>query len=128
LALAAHQREIAAAHRFTDTMRHEPSGFQGHAKAAVKLVRADALLASGDEEDRLQPDVQRHMRTLEDGSLPHGELLAALVALVQPFAGRLAFHFGDALDTATMRASRAVRPNVPLYICERCVLVVVVRC
>jgi len=47
LTAAAHWRHHQAinAHGFTQTMRHEPSGFESAAKGAVKLVRANALFA-----------------------------------------------------------------------------------
>jgi len=45
LAVTTHRGKAHGLHCMTDTMRHEPGGFQGDAKGAVKLVGADALLA-----------------------------------------------------------------------------------
>ena len=47
------QPKVALAHRFTDAVRQEPRGFDGEAKGARQLVRADALLRTGDQIDRL---------------------------------------------------------------------------
>ena len=53
---------VAVAHGFADAVRHEPSGLEGDAQGAVKLVGADALLAAGDQIHRLQPDMHRDVR------------------------------------------------------------------
>jgi hypothetical protein len=57
--------------------------------------------------------MQRHPAVLEDGSDLHGELLAALVALVDAAAVCLALETSDpaGVGIAAMRAGRAVRPQ-----------------
>ena len=101
----------AFAHRLPDAVRHEPGGFQGDAQGAVKLVRADALLARPDQVDGLQPMPHLDVAALKDGSDLHGEGLAALVALVEADPGALAAHLADALHPAAVRADGAVRPD-----------------
>jgi hypothetical protein len=96
-------------------MRHEPSGLEGNAKGAVKLVTADALLAANHQVDRLHPDVHRDVAAIEDSPDLHGEGLAADVALIDACAGALALHFAHALTLATLRAGRAMRPDACLY-------------
>src|SRR5688572_19557267 len=47
---AAHAEQTAIVlHRFPDAVRQEPSRFDGDAKHPAQLVRADALLASGNQ-------------------------------------------------------------------------------
>ncbi len=70
--------------------------------------------------------MQRDMRTLEKRPLPHGELLPALIALVEALAGCIAAHATDAILFATMRANRPLRPKMSLYVGKGLVFVVVV--
>jgi len=51
--VAAHRRKVARAHCFANTVRQKPRGFDGQAKGAGELVRANALLATGNKEDCL---------------------------------------------------------------------------
>ena len=51
------------------------------------------------------------MAILENGPDLHGELFAALVALVEADPGCLTGHLADAVETPAMRANRAVRPH-----------------
>ena len=44
---------VIAGHGQPDAVRHEPCGLEGHAQDAGQLVRADALLAGGDQGDGL---------------------------------------------------------------------------
>lgn len=116
---AAIRTEIGGAigtHRFADTVRHEPSGFQGNAKGPVQLVAAKTLLAGTHQVDCLQPDVHGDVAAFKDGAHLHSEGLAALVALVCAYAGRFAAHLGNALALSALGASRAMRPNPRLYI------------
>jgi hypothetical protein len=76
----------------------------------VKLVAADALFAGAKQVHRLQPQVHRDVAVLENGSDLHGELLAALVALVKANAGRLTGHLANAVKAAAVGAYRALRP------------------
>lgn len=55
--------------------------------------------------------MQRDVTGLENGSNLHGELLTALVALVGADPGALAFHLGNSLHAAAMRADRTLRPQ-----------------
>ena len=104
-AASAERGEVATAHRFADAMAHEPSGFQGHAQGTMQLVRADALLAGANQEDRLQPDMQLDVACLEDGADLDGERLAAGIALVGAYAGAFAFQLAAAIDHAAVRAN-----------------------
>src|SRR5690606_10274067 len=115
-AIAAERGHIVAAHRLTDTVRHEPSGFEGDAKDTVKLVARNALLAARDQIHRLQPKAHRNLAVFKYGADLHGERLAALVALVRANAGGLATHLADALHAATVRADRALRPDALLNV------------
>jgi hypothetical protein len=110
-AAGAERGEIAGAHGFADAVRHETGGFEGDSEGAVKLIGADALLAGDDEVNRLKPDMQRDVAALEDGADLDGEGLAALVTPVGTDPGRPAAHFTCAVNAATMRTDRAVRPN-----------------
>ena len=105
--------KIARAESLTNTMRHEPCGFQGHAKNAVKLVRANALLGRAKKVDRLKPDAHRNMAGLKDSPDFDGEGLAAFIALADADARRFAAHQLDALGVsiAAMGAGRTIRPN-----------------
>src|SRR5258706_10875651 len=96
-------------------MAHEPCSLEGDAKSAVELVRADALLAAGDQIERLQPEMQRHVALLEDGADSDAELAPAGIALVEAKAGRLALELGDAVPSAAMSADGAVRPHLGFY-------------
>ena len=61
-----------------------------------------------------KPDIQRDVAGLENGPDLHGELGAALVALVRADAGALALHLGNALDAAAFRADGTIRPDARL--------------
>jgi hypothetical protein len=102
------------AHCFADTVRHEPSGFKRDAQGAGKLVAADALFAGAKQKHRLEPQIHRDVAILENGANLHGELLAALVALPKPNAGRFAAHLADAVKAAAMPANGAFRPHAGL--------------
>src|SRR6185437_2542532 len=84
-AFAAH-RALAgvAVHGFANTHGKEPRALEGDAQGAMKLGRADALLAAANQMDRGQPVAHGDMAILENGSDLDGEGLAAGVALVQP--------------------------------------------
>jgi hypothetical protein len=98
-------------HSKTDAVSHEPRGFVGHAKHAVQLMAAHAFLGRTKKEYRLQPDIKRDLGTLEYGANGHTELLAAVFALHQTRAVRLALQ-GVMVMTyaAAMRADRAIGP------------------
>ena len=84
LASTAHRGHANDAHGLADTMRHEPRGFEGDTQGAGKLIARDALFARAEQIDRLQPNAHLYVAILEHGADFHGELLAALVALVGP--------------------------------------------
>src|SRR6202042_3665390 len=113
-------------HNLADAVDEEPSGFHAAIEGPLDLAGADALLAAADELDRLQPQVQREMAVLEDAADPHGEGLAAGVALPQARAGGLAVQAANPLPVAiaAMRANRAFWPQVSLDIGESRVFVV----
>lgn len=64
-------------------MKHEPSGFLSDANSAVKLVRANAVLAVGEHPDRHKPVLERQGRVLENRPDANRELLLAAFALPQ---------------------------------------------
>jgi hypothetical protein len=112
LASAAHGFDSDNAHGLPQTMRHEPSGFQGNTKGPMKLVAADTLFARAQQIHSLDPKPHWDVARFENGPYLYGELLAALVALVQADPGRVAAHLADALGAAAMRADRAVGPHM----------------
>lgn len=81
---AAHGIDIAAGHGFADAMAQEPCGFEAAAKGPVKLAGADTLRAAAHEVDRLQPNPQRLMAGLENGSHADGKGFTAGFGFVDP--------------------------------------------
>src|SRR5260370_1163466 len=82
----------------------------------MDLVSRDALLGSGEQEQRRKPFRERDFAALENGFNGHCELFAALGALVQASAVSLTLEARDLvlIGIAAMRASRPVRPNPSL--------------
>lgn len=113
-AIPAERFDATIFHRFPDAVRHEPRGFQSDPQGAMQLVRANSFLARRNEEDSLQPKMQRDMARFEDGADLDGKRLAAVVALIGAYAGAFATHLGIALYAAAMRAYRAARPYTGL--------------
>jgi len=113
-ACAAHRGHADDAHSLTDAMRHEPCSFQSDAQSPRKLIAGNALLAGAEKVHGLKPQIHRDVAVLKDGPDLHGELLAALVALPKPNAGRFTAHLTDPLDAAAVRANRTVRPYAGL--------------
>src|SRR5262249_13126465 len=122
LAFAAHWAKANRSHRLTQTVRHEPSCFQRHAKRAVKLIRADTLLAGAHEERRLEPQAKLYVAILKDSANAHGELALAVVAFPKAvnelafgvlLAGlrALVFELAETVYCAAMRAYGTVRPH-----------------
>jgi hypothetical protein len=111
-ASAAHGLDADNPHSFTQAVRHEPSSFQGDAQSPVKLIAADAFLAGAQQVYGLDPKPHRDVAGFENGPDLHGELFAALIALVKADAGRIASHLSNALSAATMGADRAIRPHM----------------
>src|SRR5262245_28796537 len=91
------RKQAANAHRLTQAVHHEPCRFVADPERAVDLMRADALLGSGHQEQRGKPLGDRDFGTLENRVHGHGELLATfrLIALVHASAVRLALKLGD---------------------------------
>src|SRR5882724_5558596 len=115
-AISAHRRgKPANAHGFTQTVHKKPRRFVADAKHTVDLMRANALLGSGHEEQRGKPLGQRDFGALEHGVDGHGKLLAAFgfVALVHAGTVRLALKFGKLvlIRVAAVRANPTVRPD-----------------
>ena len=109
-ARAAHRGYADNAHGFADAMRHEPCGLEGDAQGAGSWLLEMPFLPGAKQIHRLQPQVHRDVTILEHGPDFHGELFAALVALVEADTGRFTLHLADAIKPAAMRANRAVRP------------------
>ncbi len=108
--------ELVAAHGFADAVRHEPRALEADPERAVKLVAAHALLAAGDQEDGLEPDVERDMAGFEDGPDSDPVRLAAVPALVDPKAGGLALELHAIPDHPALGADGlAVRPEAGFY-------------
>jgi len=99
-------------------VHQEPSGFHAAIERPLHLSSADTLLALANDVDRLKPEMQRKMAILEDRADSHGEALPADVASAKSYAGRLALKASNPcrVNVAAMRANRAVRPQVRLYI------------
>jgi len=97
-ARAAHRGHADNAHGFTDTVRHEPCGFESYAKGSVKLVARNSLFGRAKQIHRLKPQVHRDVAILKNGADLHGELFAALVALVEANAGRFTGHLADPVE------------------------------
>ena len=114
-AIGTERSELAIAHRFTNSMAHEPSRFKGDSKSAVQLIRADTFFAGRDQEDRLQPEPHRDVTRLKNGANFDGKRLAAVIALVHANAGAFASKFLVAFNTAAMWAYSATRPNTGFY-------------
>jgi hypothetical protein len=115
-AILAHgRRKTANTHSFAQAVHQEPRRFVADAQHAVNLMRADALLGGGHQEQRGKPLGQRDFGALEYGVYGHGELLTAfrLVALVHAGTVSLALKLGDLLliGVAAMRANPTIRPN-----------------
>jgi hypothetical protein len=84
LALTAERRVVVLRlHGLADPMGEEPSGLHAAIKGPLDLPSADALLAARDKLDGLKPQVQREVTILKNATDPHGEGLAAGVALPQ---------------------------------------------
>src|SRR5437868_556911 len=74
-AISAHRRgKSANAHCFTQAVHKKPRRFVADAEHAVDLMRANAFLGSGHEEQRGKPLGQRDFGALEYGVDGHGEL------------------------------------------------------
>jgi hypothetical protein len=119
LALTAERRVVVLRlHGLADPMGEEPSGLHAAIKGPLDLPSADALLAARDKLDGLKPQVQREVTILKNATDPHGEGLAAGVALPQAGATGLAGQATDPLPVAiaTVRANRPFRPKVGLDI------------
>ncbi len=75
--------ERARAHRFADTMGHEPRGLVSDAKRTMQLMGAHALLGRANELHRQEPFVQGDFRALEHRANGHGKRLTAIATEVE---------------------------------------------
>lgn len=76
--------EIAVLHRQPEAVQHEPRGFLSHAKGAVKLAGANAVLRVDDQPSGGQPFGEAKGRILEDRPDLGAELLLAALAVPDP--------------------------------------------
>jgi len=104
-------------------MRHEPSGLVGHAKRAVELMAADALLAGAHEMRSEHPLVQRDFAALEHCADRDGELRAAVAAEIQARTMGLTLEKAISRYATAMRTNRAIRPAYGFQMAARCVVV-----
>lgn len=123
LARAAHGGEFGRAHRFANTVRHEPSGLVLDLQGAVQLMGRKALLARRVQVHRVEPEVQRNLAALKEGADRHAERLLALAALVHARTGALALQESRLVDHAAMWADRAIRPIQGFQVLPGCVYV-----
>lgn len=92
-------------------MRHVPRGAVGaQVEVALKLFRADALLGRAHQMERQDPFVEGNLGPVHDGSDGHGELLPAVIALVEAGTMRLAFQLTDVLEATAVGADRTLGP------------------
>lgn len=112
--VATHESQVARPHGLANAVGHEPSGLEGNAQGPVQLVRANALLAGTEKEDRLKPDMQFDVARLEDGPYLDGKRFPAGIALVGAYAGALALELAALVNNATLRANTPVGPNASL--------------
>lgn len=105
-------------HRMANTVSHEPSSFHAAAEHPLQLAGADAFLGRTHQEDRLQPVSHRDVAVLENGANFDGELLTALIALAQSWAGAFAreLAYAGRIAIAAVRAHRARGPKTSLYV------------
>ena len=96
--------------RFADTVRHEPRGLVSHAKHAVQLMAAHALLAGAKQMRGQNPLVKRNFGALENRPNRHGVLLAAVPAEQQSRTVGLSLKAALTIRAAAMRAYRALGP------------------
>jgi len=113
-------RENAAifGHGLADTMSGEPSGFHAAIEHALDLPGRDALLAATKQVNDLEPQVERQVAILENRPDPYREVLLTGVALVEADPRRLAVQPANPGSLATMRANRAVGPQVRFDVSE----------
>ena len=111
LAFAAHRAGNSRGHHFPNAVSEEPSSLHGAIQKPLDLTGADALLAGSHQVDDLEPQAQGKVAAFKDGADPHGELLAAGVALQEAGTGRSAFQPLNAGRFGTVRADGTVRPQ-----------------
>src|SRR5690242_9921025 len=81
VAFPADRTGVRIAHRFADTMRHEPCRLVSHAKGSAKLVRSHALLRCCQQVGRQNPLTERDMAALENRAGRDRELPTAASAM-----------------------------------------------
>lgn len=80
----------------------------------MKLAGANALLAGRYQVDGLKPEAHRNVAGLKHGAHADSEGLAAPVAFVEPYAGRLTPQGADAGRAAAVLAHGAIWPQLGL--------------
>jgi hypothetical protein len=95
-------------------MPDEPAGYDVYPEDAGELIRAKALLRRTHKVDCLEPDMQRNVARLEDGSDLNGKGLPTSVALVIADTGALAVQRPRAINNPAMRAYATIRPDLCL--------------
>jgi len=81
---AAHWNGRARLHGETDSVQHEPCALLSNSKSAANFVRANTILAVGNQPDCDEPLVERERGIFEDSSNLHAELLASMLVLALP--------------------------------------------
>jgi hypothetical protein len=105
-------------HGMTNPMAHEPRGFHAAAEHPLQLPGADAFLGRTHQVDGLQPVSHRDVTVLENGADFDGELLTALIAFTKSWASGFARELVNTglIAVAAVRANRAGRPEISLYV------------
>jgi hypothetical protein len=125
--VTAQRSQRTVAHSLTNAVRHEPRRLERHTKGPVELVGADALLAGAEQVEGHQPLVEWNMAALENGALGDAEELPAVPTLpsARLRAGTLQLH--DPIGRATVRAHRAIGPEMDLDEQPGCFLIMEMR-
>ena len=108
--------QIIIAYSFSNAVRRKPRRFERHAKDAVQLVTASALLSGAQLKDNLQPDIHLNEAAFKYRSSLYRKRRAALVTLVPTDTGRLPAHLANPVYTATMGVCRTMRPDASLSV------------
>jgi len=109
--VAAYRRKLIGAHCLADAVAHEPSRLKIDPQGAMKLIRADTLLARTHEINRLKPAPRRNVAILKNCADLDGEFLTAGIALVGANASAFALHLGNALVLAAVGTHWIVGPK-----------------
>ena len=100
--------EGSVTHSLTDTMAEIPSCLVSHSQGPLELERADSLLGLAHQIDGDEPLTEGKVGIVHDGTSRHGELVAAVIAVV--LVSRLYFRYAR---RATPETSHAIGPAQP---------------